>query len=83
MEKLKPHVKYKSWILIGVFAVLIFLDLLFKYLEETFGWNAVIIKGWVEIHSGFRNAGCAFSFLNDNPQIGQPILITVTFVLLA
>ncbi len=26
---------------------------------------------------------CAFSFLNNNPQIGQPILITLTFILLA
>ncbi|MCD8307760.1 MAG: signal peptidase II [Clostridia bacterium] len=83
MEKLKPHVKYKSWILVGVFAVLIFLDLLFKYLEEKFAWQCAIIPGWVEIRYGFRNAGCAFSFLNDNPQIGQPLLITVTFILFA
>ncbi len=83
MEKLKPHVKYKSWILVGVFALLIFLDLLFKYLEERFAWSCVIIKGWVEIKGGITNPGCAFSFLDENPQIGQPILITVTIVLLA
>ncbi len=83
MEKLKPHVKYKSWILVGVFALLIFLDLLFKYLEERFAWNCVIIKGWVEIKGGITNPGCAFSFLDEHPEIGQPILITVTFVLLA
>ncbi|MCD8295037.1 MAG: signal peptidase II [Clostridia bacterium] len=83
MEKLKVHVKYKSWILVGVFVLLIFLDLLFKYLEEKFAWQCVIIPGWVEIRYGFRNAGCAFSFLNENPQIGQPLLITVTFILFA
>ncbi len=82
MIKIKPDVKLKSWILVAVFAVLIFLDLLFKYLEETYEWDCVIISGLVEIHHGIRNPGCAFSFLNDNPDIGQPLLISVTSVLL-
>lgn len=83
--KLKPHFGIMSIILTVISAVLLAADLLTKYLEETYNWNLKIIPFVVEIEGGgvHRNGGCAFSFLNDNPQIGQPILITLTFILSA
>ncbi len=85
VKKIKPHIGKLSLILIAVIAVLIAADLVTKYLEEKYLWKFTIIPGFAEIHGGpdKRNPGCAFSFLADNPQIGQPILITFTFVLLA
>ncbi len=80
--KLKPTFGIKSLILIGVSVFLVAADLVTKYLEERFAWNAVIIPGFAEIESGHRNPGCAFSFLADNPNVGQPILITLTILLL-
>ncbi|MDE6504321.1 MAG: signal peptidase II [Clostridia bacterium] len=82
-KKLKPQFGKLSIILLGVIAVLIAADLLTKYLEEQFVWNAVIIPSFIVIKSGVHNPGCAFSFLDENPEIGQPILITLTFLLLA
>ncbi|MBD5632749.1 MAG: signal peptidase II [Clostridia bacterium] len=82
-KKLKPSFGKKSIILIAVAVALIAADLLTKYFEERFVWNAVIIPGFAEIESGHRNPGCAFSFLADNPSVGQPILIALTIVLLA
>lgn len=81
--KLKPNFGLSGIILAVVCAALVAADLVTKYLEEKFGWNLPIIKGWVEIKSGSRNPGCAFSFLDQNPQIGQPILITLTIIMLA
>lgn len=82
-RKVKPHFGKLSIILTAVIIALVAADLLTKYFEEKFYWNATIIPNFIEIQSGHRNFGCAFSFLNDNPQVGQPILITFTFILLA
>ena len=82
-NKIKPHIGVLSLILIGVIALLIASDLVTKHLEETYHWNKVIIPNLVEINCCKRNPGCAFSLLNDNPEVGQPILITVTFIMLA
>lgn len=82
-KKLKPQVGKKSLILLAVAAVLVAADLVTKYLEEKFVWSAKIIPGFVEISNSIRNPGCAFSFLNEHPEVGQPVLITLTFVLLA
>lgn len=81
--KLKPHFGKLSIILIAVAVALVAADLLTKFFEEEYLWNAVIIPNFIKIESGHRNFGCAFSFLNDNPQVGQPILITFIFILLA
>lgn len=81
-RKLKPQIGVKSIILIAVCALLITADLLTKYYEEAFFWNVAIIEGWIEIACR-RNPGCAFSFLDENPAIGQPILITLTVLMLA
>lgn len=81
-NKLKPVFGIKSAVLSGVCVLLCTLDLVTKYLEEKAGWNAALIPGWVEIQSGSRNPGCAFSFLDENPEIGQPVLITFTILMI-
>lgn len=82
--KFKPHIGLKSIILIAVCGLLIAADLLTKHFAKLQLWDVKIIPGWVEL-SGYvpNNQGCAFSFLNNNPQIGQPIFITLTFIMLA
>ena len=82
-KKLKPHFGKLSIILLVVIAVLIAADLLTKHFEEAYGWtsNGPVLGGLINIRSQ-RNQGCAFSFLSENPQIGQPVLITVTSLLL-
>lgn len=82
-KKIKPNIGVLSLILIGVIILLIASDLVTKYLEEAYHWNKVIIPNFIEINCCKRNPGCAFSFLDKNPEIGQPILITVTFIMLA
>ena len=84
-NKIKPNIGKISLILIGVMVLLIASDLVTKYLEEAYpqSWEKVIIPNFIEISGGKRNPGCAFSFLDENPEIGQPILITVTFIMLA
>ena len=82
-KKIKPNIGVLSIILIVVIAVLIASDLVTKHLEEAYHWNKVIIPNFIEINCCKRNPGCAFSFLDKNPDIGQPILITVTFLMLA
>lgn len=81
-SRFKPHIGKKSIILIAVCGVLIAADLLTKYFEELYGWNFTVIPGFIEVLSRLRNQGCAFSFLNDNPQIGQPVLISFTSLML-
>lgn len=81
-SKLKPNIGIKSIILIAVCGILIAVDLLTKYYEELYNWDFAVIPGFIEVCGNIRNGGCAFSFLNDNPQIGQPILISLTFVML-
>lgn len=80
--KLKPNIGVKSIILIVVCGLLIAADLLTKYFEEFYCWDITIIPGFIEIANNIRNPGCAFSFLNDNPAVGQPILISLTMVML-
>ena len=82
-KKLKPYYGKICTISIIVSVVLVAADLLTKFFEERFNWNKIIIPGWVEIRSGVHNMGCAFSFLDENPHIGQPLLITFTFLLVA
>lgn len=82
-KKLKPDLGLKSLIFVAVAALLVTADLLTKYFEEFYNWHAKPIKNFIEIESGIRNPGCAFSFLNEHPEVGQPILITFTFILLA
>jgi signal peptidase II len=61
--------------------ILLTLDLLTKYLEEYFNWNFVIIPNVLEVTSGVRNSGAAFSFLADKTW-GQYFLIIITVVML-
>ena len=84
-NKIKPHIGKLSLILIGVIVLLIASDLVTKYLEEAYpeAWEKVIIPNFIVVSGGARNPGCAFSFLDENPEVGQPILITVTFIMLA
>lgn len=82
-KKLKPNIGVKSIILIAVCAALIALDLLTKFFAKFYDWDVVIIRGWIELDGSIpNNPGCAFSFLNDHPEIGQPIFISLTFVML-
>lgn len=86
LEKLKGKVKFnigwKSLILIGVCIALILVDLLTKIFEERDSWNFIVIPKLIEVESGSRNPGCAFSFL-ANAAWGQIFLIIMTFLLLA
>lgn len=81
---MKPNIGKKSIILLAVCAALIAIDLLTKYFAKLYVWDVAIIPGWIELDGNIpNNQGCAFSFLNDNPQIGQPLFISLTFVMLA
>lgn len=82
IKKLRPQIGKFSLALIGLIVLLIASDLITKYLEEAFEWKTTIIPGMVYIKSGVRNTGCAFSFLDEHPEIGQPIFISLTSVLL-
>lgn len=86
LEKIKSKIKFnigwKSLILIGVCVVLILVDLLTKIFEERDNWNFIVIPKLIEVESGSRNPGCAFSFLADAAW-GQIFLIVMTFILLA
>ncbi len=81
IKKLKVHIGWKSIILIGVCVVLVLIDLLTKIFEERYNWNCVIIPNFIEIVSGSRNPGCAFSFLAEAAW-GQIFLIVITFIML-
>ena len=85
LEKLKGKIKFnigwKSLILIGVCVALILVDLLTKIFEERDSWNFIVIPKLIEVESGSRNPGCAFSFLADAAW-GQIFLIIMTFLLL-
>ena len=82
LKKLKVNIGVKSLILIGVCVVLVLVDLLTKIFEEKYGWNFTVIPKFIEVKSGSRNPGCAFSFLADAPW-GQTFLIIITFIMLA
>lgn len=82
LKKLKVNIGLKSIILIGVCAVLIVIDVLTKIFEERYSWNFKVIPKLIEVQSGHRNPGCAFSFLAE-ASWGQSFLIAMTFLLLA
>ena len=82
LKKLKVNIGWKSLVLIGVCVALILVDLLTKIFEERDGWNFTVIPKLIEVESGSRNPGCAFSFL-ANAEWGQTFLIVVTFFMLA
>ena len=81
LKKLKVNIGLKSIILIGVCVVLVVIDLLTKIFEERYDWEFNVIPKFIEVQGGFRNPGCAFSFL-ANASWGQGFLIAMTFVLL-
>lgn len=81
LKKLKVNIGWKSLILIGVCVALILVDLLTKIFEEQDNWHFVVIPKLIEVVSGSRNPGCAFSFL-ANAAWGQTFLIVVTFIML-
>ena len=82
LKKLKVNIGLKSIILIAVCALLIMTDLLTKVFEEKDKWNFVVIPNFIEVTSGSRNPGCAFSFLAEAAW-GQTFLIVMTFIMLA
>ena len=82
LKKLKVHIGWKSLILIGVCVALVLVDLLTKIFEEKNGWSFTVIPNFIEVESGSRNPGCAFSFL-ANASWGQTFLIVMTFFMLA
>ncbi len=79
--KLKLNIGKLSAILIAVCVALVLADLLTKIYEERQGWNFAVIPGFLEVASGSRNPGCAFSFLAE-ASWGQPLLISLTFIFL-
>lgn len=80
-KKIKINIGLKSLILIGVCIALILVDILTKIFEERDGWYFTVIPNFIEVSSGSRNPGCAFSFL-ANASWGQTFLIVTTFILL-
>ena len=64
-KKLKFNIGWKSAIIIGVCVTLVIVDLLTKIFEEKYGWNFTVIPKIIEVRSGSRNPGCAFSFLEE------------------
>jgi signal peptidase II len=80
-NKFKLQFGKVSIILICVMVILLTLDLLTKYLEEYFSWNFTIIPNILEVKSGVRNSGAAFSFLADKTW-GQYFLIIITVFML-
>ncbi len=81
IKKLKVNIGWKSIIFIAVCVVLVLIDLLTKIFEERNGWSFIIIRNFIEVESGSRNPGCAFSFLAEAAW-GQIFLIVVTFIML-
>ncbi|MDE7181726.1 MAG: signal peptidase II [Clostridia bacterium] len=80
-EKFKFNVGIKSAVLIAVGVVLVLVDLITKIFEERDNWNFKVIPKLIEVESGTRNPGCAFSFLAEAAW-GQIFLIVMTFILL-
>jgi signal peptidase II len=80
-NKIKFNVGKKSIILIAVCIVLVLVDLFTKIFEERYGWNFTVIPKLIEVESGSRNTGAAFSLLADFSW-AQAFLIAMTFVML-
>lgn len=81
-DKLKIRFSVTDLVYIAVCAALVAADLLTKFFEEAYGWEFVVIPKFIEVESGVRNSGAAFSFLANNSW-GQAFLITLTVVMLA
>lgn len=79
--KLKINFGFKELILVGVFAILLATDLLTKYFEEAQGWNFIFIPNLIEVESGHRNSGAAFSML-ASAEWGQTLLIISTSIMM-
>lgn len=77
-DKIKIHYGKYGAILTAVCALLIFSDLLTKYLEEKFSWNFTVIPKIIWVESGIRNNGAAFGSFGG----GQAFLITVTVIMI-
>lgn len=87
MKKIKFgfNVGIKSIILIAFAAALIAVDLLTKHFAKIDGheWFHTFIPGWLEINAKIGlNTGIAFGLFKDQPHIGQPIIITLTVVMI-
>lgn len=80
-NKIKFNVGKKSIILIAVCIVLVLIDLFTKIFEERYGWKFTVIPKLIEVESGSRNPGAAFSFLAE-ASWGQAFLIAMTFFML-
>jgi signal peptidase II len=80
-NKIKFNVGKKSIILIAVCIVLVLVDLFTKIFEERYGWKFTVIPKLIEVESGSRNPGAAFSFLAE-ASWGQAFLIAMTFFML-
>lgn len=80
--KIKINIGKKAIIFAAICVVLVLIDLVTKIFEERYDWHFIIIRNFLEVSGNSRNPGCAFSFLADSPY-GQPILITMTFIMLA
>lgn len=79
--KLKINFGWKELILVGVFVLLLATDLLTKYLEETYRWNFIFIPNLIEVESGYRNGGAAFSMF-ASVEWGQALLIISTSIMM-
>lgn len=82
LKKIRINVGWKSLVMIAACVALILVDLLTKIFEERDNWNFTVIPNFIEVVSGSRNPGCAFSFLADAAW-GQTFLIVTTFIMLA
>lgn len=78
---LKINFGWKELILVGIFAILVATDLITKYLEEAQGWNFIFIPNLIEVESGHRNSGAAFSML-ASAEWGQTLLVVSTSVMM-
>lgn len=79
--KLKINFGWKELILVGVFVLLLATDLLTKYLEEMYRWNFIFIPNLIEVESGYRNGGAAFSMF-ASVEWGQALLIVSTSIMM-
>ena len=82
LKKIRINIGWKSLVMIAACVALVLVDLLTKIFEERDNWNFTVIPNFIEVVSGSRNPGCAFSFLADAAW-GQTFLIVTTFIMLA
>ncbi len=80
-KRIRSNFGWKSAVFLGVFVILIAVDLILKYAEEKFEWEFTVIPGFIEVQYGVRNMGAGFSWLADKSW-GQPFLIALTFIMI-